>query len=116
ADRDVPIQAPDGSIPAGDRPPVWRQAPHHSAALDREDRRVPQVRQRLEPVAEQADGNAQRVNEQRAQVSRWSPALGRAFRLSHAFSDLRCYFFAPYRLAFTLIRIGVPTNPNARRI
>ena len=38
ADRDVPGQAPDRSVVAGNRPPVRRQAPHHGAALGREDR------------------------------------------------------------------------------
>ena len=60
-DRHVPGQADDRSEPAGDRPPVRQQAPHHGDALDRQDRRAAPHRQGPAPHAEQAAGTAERI-------------------------------------------------------
>ncbi len=61
-DCHVPGEAVDRGIAAGDRAPVWRQAPHHGAAFRREDCRGPQDRQGFEQAAEQTHRGSGWIN------------------------------------------------------
>ena len=53
-DRHVHREAAHLRVAAGNRPAVWRQAPHHGAALHQQDRRPAPHRQRSEPHHQQA--------------------------------------------------------------